>query len=172
MSKNEVLTDEEILKIDTCADRVIDALRDGRAIEQAVLAKLTAGVELPPLPTPLAKGGAFHNSSLRELVEEWGRQAIAADRARLAWQEAIVGTKTWFEDGKVIVQNLTAGEVYASPVPAQAEKVEPDVLDMASDMQAAIANGDLPDQCEAAADWLVKTFAAPQPAAPSQGEKP
>jgi hypothetical protein len=30
-------------------------------------------------------------------------------------QELIVGTKTWFEDGKVITQHLTAKEVYKEP---------------------------------------------------------
>ena len=28
--------------------------------------------------------------------------------------EPVVGTKTWFEDGKVITQNLTASDVYAA----------------------------------------------------------
>jgi hypothetical protein len=30
-------------------------------------------------------------------------------------QEPVVGTKTWFEDGKVINQNLTASEIYKKP---------------------------------------------------------
>lgn len=34
---------------------------------------------------------------------------------RRAEQELIVGTKTWFEDGKVVTQYLTAKEVYKEP---------------------------------------------------------
>ncbi len=30
-------------------------------------------------------------------------------------QEPVVGTKTWFEDGKVVTQNLTAKDIYKEP---------------------------------------------------------
>jgi hypothetical protein len=33
--------------------------------------------------------------------------------------EPVVGTKTWFEDGKVVTQNLYHSDVYTTPQPAQ-----------------------------------------------------
>jgi len=33
--------------------------------------------------------------------------------------EPVVGTKTWFEDGKVVTQNLYFSDVYTTPQPAQ-----------------------------------------------------
>ena len=44
------------------------------------------------------------------------RQAIkAAEEALAQTQEPIVGTKTWFEDGKVVTQHLTAKDIYKEP---------------------------------------------------------
>jgi hypothetical protein len=49
-----------------------------------------------------------------ELQKEYQRGYEAGKAAQPA-QELIVGTKTWFEDGKVITQHLTAKEVYKEP---------------------------------------------------------
>ena len=43
------------------------------------------------------------------------KRAMAQDKLAQPEQELIVGTKTWFEDGKVITQHLTAKEVYKEP---------------------------------------------------------
>jgi len=43
-------------------------------------------------------------------------QAITAIKAALeAKDEPVVGTKTWFEDGKVVTQNLYYSDVYTTP---------------------------------------------------------
>jgi hypothetical protein len=36
-------------------------------------------------------------------------------KAALAPQEPVVGTKTWFEDDKVVTQYLTAKDIYKEP---------------------------------------------------------
>ena len=55
-------------------------------------------------------------------------EAVAALREALAapMPEPVIGTKTWFEDGKLISQNLTASDVYAAP-PAAPAPVVPDL---------------------------------------------
>ena len=77
--------------------------------ERYGLAKLTAGVELPQLPST-----SGFNTRAQWL--EWGKQiqqeAIAADRARLAGHEAAA---EFVSIGK---------HLYVAPVPAQAEKVK------------------------------------------------
>lgn len=45
--------------------------------------------------------------------------------------EPVVGTKTWFEDGKVITQNLTAKDLYKDSEPAWTEMQCPICGDMA-----------------------------------------
>ena len=99
----------------------------------SVLAKLTAGVELPPLPdadhvihlTDSETVDCFRADQVREAQ----RQAIAADRARLAGQEA-VATTPCVVCGEVTPYTGTCGSASpralcnAAPVPAQAEKVE------------------------------------------------
>ena len=60
-----------------------------------------------------------------EAMEVWsdarlsaqGQKAITAARSWLAApeQSPVVGTKTWFENGKLIVQDLTAADVYKEP---------------------------------------------------------
>jgi hypothetical protein len=42
--------------------------------------------------------------------QAWAREALAQPE-----QEPVVGTKTWFEDGKVVTQHLTASEIYKKP---------------------------------------------------------
>lgn len=91
---------------------------------------------------------------------------VAANATDAAWDFA---NAVWYEmDRKsmpgiymhLVVQAIV--KHYTRPRP-QAE-----ILDMASEMQTAIANGDLPDQCEAAADWLVKMFGGAKPQAEQQ----
>jgi hypothetical protein len=55
-----------------------------------------------------------------------GYEAIAALKEQLAQpeQEPVVGTKTWFEDGKVITQYLHPSDIYIDP-PQRTEQ-EPD----------------------------------------------
>ena len=72
----------------------------------------------------------------REKFDQWFnanyrtklRDHAIIDKCRLAWQAAlqsqqaaaetvVVGTKTWFENGKMVVQNLTADEVYKTDTP-------------------------------------------------------
>jgi hypothetical protein len=53
------------------------------------------------------------------------RDAITAIKAALeAKDEPVVGTKTWFEDGKVVTQNLYYSDVYITPA-HQGAKDEP-----------------------------------------------
>ena len=48
---------------------------------------------------------------------EKSKKAAEALRQALAQpeQEPVVGTKTWFEDGKVVTQNLYASDIYTAP---------------------------------------------------------
>lgn len=89
MNKTEVLTDDEIYVAWPSAPFVdrTEAKEYGRAIEQAIISKLTAGVELPPLPSGVGEG-----CTLAQFLHDYARQAIAADRARLAGQEAVALT--------------------------------------------------------------------------------
>jgi hypothetical protein len=51
-------------------------------------------------------------------------EAITALKERLAQpeQEPVVGTKTWFEDGKVITQYLHPSDIYIDPPQRTEEK--------------------------------------------------
>ena len=52
---------------------------------------------------------------------DWGnkerQKVITAIKEVLAQpeQEPVIGTKTWFEDGKVVTQHLTAKDIYKDP---------------------------------------------------------
>jgi hypothetical protein len=54
--------------------------------------------------------------------QAWAREALRENAMREVQrlgqeieQEPVVGTKTWFEDGEVVTQNLTASEIYKEP---------------------------------------------------------
>ena len=42
-------------------------------------------------------------------------KALESVRTKQPAQEPIVGTKTWFEDGKIVTQNLRHSDVYTTP---------------------------------------------------------
>jgi hypothetical protein len=157
MSKNEVLTERDSFEQWYIEDAKascglnftpgeIKALRDGdnygdRAALNGkwegwngCLAKLTAGVELPPLSDEDRQFLHYNpnTSDLVEFVQTKMREAIAAERARLAGQEAVAvvdsglsGGIGWTKSGSNLVDGQ---ELYAAPVPAQAKKVMPDAI--------------------------------------------
>ena len=59
----------------------------------------------------------IENKSLHYTYRDKAEQAITAIKEALAQpaQEPVVGTKTWFEDGKVVTQYLTAKDLYKEP---------------------------------------------------------
>jgi len=69
------------------------------------------------------------------------RQAIA----ELESQEPVVGTKTWFEDGKVINQNLTASEIYKKP---DEEEYLSKAYRLANELQCHLATAPTPQRSE------------------------
>jgi hypothetical protein len=58
----------------------------------------------------------YSHEQVRSRSEHFINQAITAIKAALeAKDEPVVGTKTWFEDGKVVTQNLYYSDVYTTP---------------------------------------------------------
>ena len=53
-------------------------------------------------------------------------------------QEPVVGTKTWFEDGKVVTQNLYASDIYTSP-PQRQPLTDEQVRDIAKQYALSLA---------------------------------
>ncbi len=63
-------------------------------------------------------------------------KAIKAVEAALeAKDEPVVGTKTWFEDGKVVTQNLYYSDVYTTP-PQRKPLTEQQIKEALADMSA------------------------------------
>ena len=94
---------------------------------EAYRAKLTAGVELPKTVTVSQVKNSSYAEGWNDCYDEF-MKAIAADRARLAGQEAVAKVE-YDEDRKEwkwewLKFPLTQ-KLYSAPVPAQAEKVEP-----------------------------------------------
>jgi hypothetical protein len=66
-----------------------------------------------------------------EALEQWNTPlykrgtAITAIKEALAQpeHEPVIGTKTWFEDGKVVTQHLTAKDIYKDPEQPEQEPV-------------------------------------------------
>ena len=66
-----------------------------------------------------------------EALEQWNTplykrgKAITAIKEALAQpeQEPVIGTKTWFEDGKMVTQHLTAKDIYKDPEQPEQEPV-------------------------------------------------
>ena len=58
----------------------------------------------------------FSDTSPNMAGKAHAEDAITAIKAALeAKDEPVVGTKTWFEDGKVVTQNLYYSDVYTTP---------------------------------------------------------
>ena len=52
---------------------------------------------------------------IKRLIDVQNMASESTYKAALAQQETVVGTKTWFEDGKVVTQYLTAKDIYKEP---------------------------------------------------------
>jgi hypothetical protein len=83
------------------------------------------------------KGMSLHDGKVRVLGSDLAYLLRWIDRASAAPAQAepVLGTKTWFEDGKLIIQHLTASDIYLDP--AQAET--PDWEAIAADHALTIA---------------------------------
>ena len=105
------MTDRELMQM------ALDALEPAtRPIEEEAIQALRDRLAQPDIEV---KASVHIEEELRRLHEE---NKALRDRLAQPEPEPVIGTKTWFEDGKLVTQNLHTSDIYKDPQPKQEQE--------------------------------------------------